>query len=1006
MINKRTGGDTSGRGVGIVMLGLLIMISLFVLPVAGQAILDPADIPKYENEITGPPPVWIATPDNGVDTYEITVSEFQQQILPANTANCTSNPCLTTVWGYGGIAKYANGTPIGPLHNAPAATFEATRGTPVQVKWINDLTGSHLFAVDPTLHWASPDPDCMLMDTPPPFAPYPPGYIGQSPWNCNAQADVPIITHLHGAEVQSTSDGYPEAWYTASGTHGMEYSGGPTDANYATFTYPNEQPATTLWYHDHALGITRINVLSGLAGFYLLRDDSSFEGVLNTAGLVKSKYEVPLAFQDRTFLNNGDFFFYTEGNSPDDHPYWVPEFFGNTLMVNGLVWPKMYVDQGVYRFRMLDGSNARFYEFRFCENEAVEADDCIAADVNIVQIGSDGGFLKNAVPIPADSNLANIPGERLDILVDFSALSAGDEVYLRNFGNAPFPDGDPVDEYTSTVMKFIVTANAGPSMPDFSAYNGGCLNPTLCGTFPSLPAPDNTRILVLKEVMNESIDEPVMVTLNGQRWMADISENPDLGATEEWVIVNPTADAHPIHLHLVQFQLVSRKPMDTDLYNMDWIHKQWTNCTDYGLDDCGTLPPGTMPPWPNDYAVKTLDPFSGSYSVGSDLPFPQNEMGWKDTIKMYPGQVTTIRARFAPIDGSSPRYNFSAAEGPGYVWHCHILDHEDNEMMRPYLVHAGTLEVCKTDFSGEPLSDWNITINYKDELIISQFTEGNGCTLFENLPAGTYTVVEEPEPRWVNVTPLSQTVDVNTSESTQVTFVNEREWCGMGIGYWKTNIDKYLCNASGRQVCDQYFEGVDTAEVCAINLESLCDCTGSDCPNWNCIWEKVGDFQQNNATSKAVAQMVALQLTNESYEQGYDLWVDSSRYPDECQELLYQACNDQQTCSAGTVWNAIVSAYEIGNKRSLTSAQKTAECMNKYTFGCSGGTPALSYCDPSNTPTFDGTTCDNAYCHMFKQKPQKTATERQSLARIAQKEQGESSDYIIIKLVKPLLEQT
>ena len=191
-------------------------------------------------------------------------------------------------------------------------------------------------------------------------SPYPTGYIA-------AQSPVPIVTHLHGGEVPSASDGFPDAWWTSTGIHGADYNtlnaGGYQCGD---LRYPNAQQPTTLWYHDHALGITRINVMSGLAGFYLLRDTVTRLGRILPSG----EFEVPLAIQDRTFNPNGSFYFPTVGLNPTIHPYWMPEFFGDTIMVNGLVWPNMNVDKGTYRLRLLDGSNARFYNLESSKQDA------------------------------------------------------------------------------------------------------------------------------------------------------------------------------------------------------------------------------------------------------------------------------------------------------------------------------------------------------------------------------------------------------------------------------------------------------------------------------------------------------------------------------------------------------------------------------------------------------------------------------------------------------------
>jgi len=590
--------------------------------------INPLSIPKWVNQITGPPPVYVPTvvtdPQTGLttDEYRIEVTTGIQQILPAPLPQ-------TPIWCYAGNAVDLSGQTM-YLKNTPAATIEAKKGTPINVEWVNSLNVPHNFAVDPTLHWADPNGMGVPTGT---FPPYPPGFP-------EAQSPVPVVTHLHGGEVQSYFDGGPTAWWTSTGLQGSTYTTyRATAPNAAVYHYPNDQPATTLWYHDHALGITRLNVMSGLAGFYLLRDAADPIAPLLPGG----QYEIPLAIQDRTFNTDGTLWFPNVGVNPTIHPYWMPEFFGNTIVVNGLVWPNMNVDKGQYMFRVLDGSNARFYTLYFSNG------------MPFTVIGTDGGYLKSAVVV---NKLTIAPGERYVILVDFSALPTGTMVQLLNNAKAPFPMGSPPGgSTTGKIMQFTVGANAGFAPQVLPTI----LNPTLSGAFPSLPTATNSRILTLFEWEGEL--GPLAAFLNGQMWDAPVSEIPVLGTTEDWAIVDMTGDTHPIHTHLVQFQLVSRQAMDTDAYQTDWL-------------ELNGAPPYMMTPQELSYTP---------YLKGKPQAAGPTEQGWKDTIRMNPGEVTIIRIRFAPIDGSSS-YPFDATQGPGYVWHCHILDHEDNEMMRPYYV--------------------------------------------------------------------------------------------------------------------------------------------------------------------------------------------------------------------------------------------------------------------------------------------------------------------------------
>lgn len=607
--------------------------------VSDKTVLDPLSIPKFTNQLLKPPVYKPYVLKKKVlycgeihirksHYYMVDMTEFKQQVLPEGYPK-------TKVWGYGGLIKDPKTGRVLYSRSAPGATFEAERGTPVIVKWINKLTKKHIFAVDPTLHWANPNN--MSMMPPKPWPAFPPGFP-------KAQKPVPTVTHLHGGEVPSIYDGHPDAWETFDGKKGPAYVT-------STFKYPNKQEATTLWYHDHALGITRLNVYAGLAGFYLLRDKACGcynETCISKLNLPSGKYEIPLAIQDRSFYCDGSLLFNDVGINPEIHPYWVPEFFGNSIMVNGRVWPNLDVDRCQYRFRVLNGSNARFYNLMMSNG------------MKFIQIGSDGGFLPTPVEL---TSLLLAPGERADLLVDFSSCSLGTKITLINDANAPYPDGDAPDPSTTgLIMQFTIPEKSKPPVRPRKL-------PKKLNDIPELIPNSCHRILTLNEVMGPN--GPEMVLLNGQKWSAPITEKPLVGSTEEWTIVNLTMDTHPIHLHLVQFQLFNRQNFNADEYMLMWEKING------------------MPPFENPPMELPVEPFL----MGEPIPPADNEMGWKDTIRMNPNQVTRIRVRFAPqwvktgeVCKGENLYPFDPSKGPGYVWHCHILDHEDNEMMRPYIV--------------------------------------------------------------------------------------------------------------------------------------------------------------------------------------------------------------------------------------------------------------------------------------------------------------------------------
>jgi spore coat protein A, manganese oxidase len=633
------------KSLSLALLCTAIMVLSLAPASQGQTlqILDSSNIPKFVNQLNQLPPTY--TPTNVTDDsgklvrqeYTVSVTQFIQQMLPTATADgAPTGFAPTKVWGYSSLSyNTLTGESIGIAAITPGCTFQATQGVPVRVKWVNNLFDangnplSYFVPVDPTIHWANPNN--IDMDMTAAAAPlYPPGYP-------NAQASVAIVPHLHGGETPSTSDGHPNAWFTSNGNHGPAYiSAVPTDANAVVYEYPNAQQPTTLWYHDHALGLTRLNVLSGLAGFYIITDP----GDPLQALLPRGEYEVPLAIQDRTFLTDGSLYYPTKGLNPDINPYWQPMFFGNTIIVNGEAWPNMNVKQGQYRFRILDGSNNRFYTLSFSNG------------MSFTQIGTDGGYLK----APAQLTSKTIsPGERLDILVDFSNIPAGEKIILRNLA-------DSESAPTAQIIQFTVVSETGFTAKTLPQN----LNPTLIANYPTLPTPDGKRILTLTDVAGRN--GVAMMLLDGQKWDAPVTEIPKLGATEEWLIVNPTMDTHPIHLHLIQFQVVERQTFNIPLYL-----KEWTQLN------------GNPPLTQATKNVASLETFlTGTPSLAG-----ASEQGWKDTVSVGSGEVLTIRIRWAAQNGD--QFPFDAIAGPGYVWHCHILEHEDNQMMRPYTVVSSTL---------------------------------------------------------------------------------------------------------------------------------------------------------------------------------------------------------------------------------------------------------------------------------------------------------------------------
>ena len=486
-----------GAGAGFYLFrrvpGMSAPVALAQIP---GGTLDPGDVPKFGTPMLIPPVMpkaaTIKAPGGKpVDYYEISMRQITEQILPGGLGGFPA----TTVWGYGGKSAQSNRGLL--IHHAPSLTIEAMVNRPVRVKWINELTDDgggylpHLLPVDPTLHWANPPGGETGRDTRPTFTETPGPYTGP----------VPIVTHVHGAVgVHDDSDGYAEAWYlpaaddipTGFATEGTWYDffagkaansyGVTWGPGFATFQYPNENRAATIWYHDHALGMTRLNVYAGPAGFYIVRGGPAGDGAVrdsrtgNTASLPgpapregdkfppnKPYREIPIAIQDRSFNEDGSLFypdtrvFFDEivrDYIPDGEfsPIWNPEFFGNMIMVNGNTWPSLQVEQRRYRFRFLNGCQSRFLILDFNDIPGVEA----------WQIGNEGGFLAAPVNLTEDNGNRLLMGlaERADMIVDFTNVPLGNHV-LRNVGpDEPF-GGEPVEEVadpdtTGQIMQFRV----------------------------------------------------------------------------------------------------------------------------------------------------------------------------------------------------------------------------------------------------------------------------------------------------------------------------------------------------------------------------------------------------------------------------------------------------------------------------------------------------------------------------------------------------------------------
>jgi spore coat protein A, manganese oxidase len=688
---------------------------------------------------------------DGTQALTVSMREFNAFVLPPGTI-APGVQTATRVWGY------VNGTtPVtGTRETYLGPVIVAQRGTPTQVTWVNLLgnTGTSQLtfwknSTDQTLHWADPlngEANTGAMNSI-----MNPGQPPTFPWNLNYSGSIPAAVHLHGGEVPPELDGGPDAWFTSDGLlhgHGY-YSKSGAAGNEAIYTYPNTQEAAMIWFHDHLLGATRLNVYAGLAGAYAVVDPAlTLPAGLTAVGLVGPsgpELLIPMIIQDRMFDTTGQLYFpagvpFTPN---PDHPYWVPEFVGDTIVVNGKAWPFLSVEPRRYRFLFVNGSNARTYEMFFVNSTTG------AAGPAIWQIGAEGGYLD--APVKIDPNAATLnkltmqPGERADVVVDFGGLPPGTRLILRNTGRTPYPKGAPPNG--STLGQIIQIRVDKPLSGVDNSYNPASgtpirpvgnkvvrlVNPTT-GTIATGVSVAKTRALTLNEVMGMPVivngvaypGGPLEILLNNTKWdgvrpdmntRSDFtpitlngittyySEVPDEGTTEVWEIINLTADAHPIHTHLTQCQLINRQNFNTNNYNKAYAVAFLGGGNDYMTNlpfPAGVFMPGYGPPLSYNPSTVSGNKYGGNPDItpflqGKAIPPAANEAGWKDTIMALPGQVMRIAVRYAPTDkpvnSTTLYYPFSPDGGHGYVWHCHIIDHEDNEMMRPLSVNIASAAV-------------------------------------------------------------------------------------------------------------------------------------------------------------------------------------------------------------------------------------------------------------------------------------------------------------------------
>ncbi len=748
-----------------------------------QTVLDPTTIPQFVDNL---PDFSVAGRVNGDVPYVVRSEEFQQKILPAQVYRKLAAPYSagTMVFGYG-IDQGRNHYPALPAKGLyPGFTVVVTRDRETVVSYRNDLIpqpnrpgsfknalGPSLektFTIDQSLHWANPLHDPMTVGDDGNAKPY----LGA----------IPQVTHLHGAEDPSAFDGGPSEWFTpgAEGKLGDGNQKGMRGPGFvsSTYRYPNAQEPTTLWFHDHTLGATRTNVNAGLAAFYLIRGDGD-DGIAGRGKLPAGRQEVELVFQDREFDTNGQLLFpdgYPPGldgplQDPKLHPYWMPEFFGDVITVNGKSWPKFTAAPNRYRLRLLDGASVRFFNLQFCAGSqgaiVGSMHGFCGKNENVVPfyvIGDDGGLLDKPVKV---QHLLFSPGERYDVVVDF-ARYRGKTITVRNDAVTPYPSA--FAKFTPSLEGRVMRINVSRTRAADTSYDpstGAALRGSGSTVAPGLapisqlpgtpggiplhkPIADGKAVQVYRQLTlnpifksggchwpgsgsGDMIDEMLLNNTNFDGLRAGtkvgipgstqvggmrMTEMPRIGSTEVWDLIDLSNDDHPIHIHLVQFQVIARIPFDLARFGAAY----------YAQFPGGKCIPGYGPPKPSDVAngagalggnpdvsrffLERTQPYcmDDGREDGTDGPARPEERGWKDTVIASCGHVTRVVVRFTPQDLPALRngvaidytgrneFGFDPADsdpthagkggypgGPGYVWHCHLIDHEDNDMMRPMI---------------------------------------------------------------------------------------------------------------------------------------------------------------------------------------------------------------------------------------------------------------------------------------------------------------------------------
>jgi FtsP/CotA-like multicopper oxidase with cupredoxin domain len=738
-----------------------LVVGIFVLALGNSSVLasklvrqmplDASTIPQFVDDL---PDFSAIGRVNGNVPYTVRSEQFQEKVLPSSIYAKLPAPYSagTMVFGYGIDQGSKHYPPLPAKGLYPGYTVVVMRDHRTIVSYRNNLapdpnlTGQFRNAkgpslektvtIDQSIHWANPMNGPMTVNGKGNMQPY----LGA----------LPQVTHLHGAEDSSSFDGGPNQWFThgAEGSHDDGNHKGYRGSAFVSshYYYPNTQEPTTLWFHDHTVGLTRTNVFAGLAAFYLIRGDGD-DGIPGAGKLPAGRQEVELALQDRQFDTNGQLLFpdgYPAGldgpiQEPNVHPYWMPEFFGDVITVNGKSWPKFHVAAKRYRLRLLEGASVRFFNIQFCAKGGAGAHDgrtaCLHGETNVpfYVIGNDGGLLDAPVRV---THLLFSPGERYDVVVDFAKFR-GKTITVRNNAETPYPSA--FAKFTPSLQGRVMRINVAGTASSDTSYDpskGGALRgggstvapkldkivrlPGTPGGLPlQKPIADGKEVQVYRQLTLNPIfesggchwpgsgdtDKIDAMMLNNVGFHEKATETPRVGSTEVWDLIDFSNDDHPIHIHLVQFQIIGRIPFDMQAYGAKYYAAFPANKCEpgHGPPSAYDVPntagavggnPDVTPFFINKVQKYCLD--DGVYD-GITGPARPEERGWKDTVIGACGHITRIVVRITPQDVPAIKdgiaidytgqnlFPFDPTVGT-YVWHCHLIDHEDNDMMRPIVV--------------------------------------------------------------------------------------------------------------------------------------------------------------------------------------------------------------------------------------------------------------------------------------------------------------------------------